>query len=107
VGFVSCTALERLFPGVDLVAADADCRMLGWRKNDAKAIAMARRKRIALVAHDNKKEELVEWAKFNSKVLAEHSLYSTSATGQLLKDRLGLKVTLLESGPLVPQRTGR
>lgn len=65
-----------------------------------KIIAMARRKKIALVAHDNKKEELVEWAKFNCKLLAEHSLYSTSTTGQLLKDKLGLKVTLLESGPL-------
>jgi methylglyoxal synthase len=65
-----------------------------------KTIAMARRKNIALVAHDNKKEELVEWAKFNCKLLAEHSLYSTRTTGQLLENRLGLKVTLLESGPL-------
>jgi methylglyoxal synthase len=63
-------------------------------------IAMARRKKIALVAHDNKKEELVEWAKFNRKLLAEHSLYSTSTTGQLLKVKVGLKATLLESGPL-------
>ena len=65
-----------------------------------KTIAMARRKKIALVAHDNKKEELAEWAKFNSKLLAEHSLYSTRTTGQLLKDKLGLKVTLLECVPL-------
>ena len=65
-----------------------------------KTIAMARRKKIALVAHDNKREELVEWAKFNRELLAEHSLYSTNSTGQLLKNRLGLKVTLLESGPL-------
>jgi methylglyoxal synthase len=65
-----------------------------------KTIAMARRKNVALVAHDNKKEELVEWAKFNCKLLAEHSLYSTRTTGQLLENRLGLKVTLLESGPL-------
>lgn len=65
-----------------------------------KTIAMAGRKNIALVAHDNKKEELVEWATFNCKLLAEHSLYSTGTTGQLLKYRLGLNVTLLESGPL-------
>ena len=63
-------------------------------------IPMACRKKIALVAHDNKKEELMEWAKSNCKLLAEHSLYSTRKTGQLLKNRLGLKVTLLESGPL-------
>jgi methylglyoxal synthase len=65
-----------------------------------RTIPMPRRKKIVLVAHDNKKEELIEWAKFNCKILAEHSLYSTSSTGQLLKSRLGLKVTLLESGPL-------
>ena len=64
-----------------------------------KTIAMASRKKIALVAHDNKKEELVEWARINCKLLGEHTLYSTSSTGQLLKNRLGLKVTLLESGP--------
>ena len=61
---------------------------------------MAGRKNIALVAHDNKKEELVEWAKCNCELLAGHSLYFTKTTGQLLKSRLGLKVTLLESGPL-------
>ena len=65
-----------------------------------KTIAMARRKKIALIAHDDKKEELVEWARFNCKLLAEHSLYSTSTTGQLLTNKLGLKVTLLECGPL-------
>jgi methylglyoxal synthase len=39
-----------------------------------KTIAMAGRKNIALVAHDNKKEELIEWAKSKCKLLAEHSL---------------------------------
>ena len=63
-------------------------------------IAMSRKKKIALVAHDNKKEELFEWARSNCKLLAEHSLYATCATGQLLKSRLGLNVTHLESGPL-------
>jgi methylglyoxal synthase len=72
----------------------------GGDKMKQRTIAMVRRKNIALVAHDNKKEELVEWAKYNCKLLTEHSLYATSATGQLLQDRLGLKVTLLESGPL-------
>jgi hypothetical protein len=65
-----------------------------------KTIVMARRKNIALVAHDNKKEELVEWAKLHCKLLGEHSLYATRTTGRLLENRLGLKVTLLESGPL-------
>ena len=63
-------------------------------------ITMRRNKKIALAAHDNKKEELFEWAKSNCKLLAEHSLYATGATGQLLKSRLGLNVTHLECGPL-------
>jgi methylglyoxal synthase len=64
------------------------------------SIPMRRNKNIALVAHDDKKEELFEWAKFHCKLLAEHSLYATCATGQLLKSRLGLNVTYLECGPL-------
>jgi methylglyoxal synthase len=79
-------------------ASIAEC--LTGEKTMQKIIAMARRKNIALVAHDNKKEELVEWVQSNCKLLAGHSLYSTRTTGQLLKERLGLKVTLLESGPL-------
>ena len=61
---------------------------------------MARRKNIALVAHDNMKEELLQWAKYNLNVLGQHSLYATRTTGLLLKQRLGLNVTLLECGPL-------
>jgi len=41
-----------------------------------KRIPMSQRKQIALVAHDNKKRDLVEWAKFNRNVLAEHRLYA-------------------------------
>jgi methylglyoxal synthase len=63
-------------------------------------IAMAGRKKIALVAHDNKKEELFEWAKLNCQLLAEHSLYATGTTGQHLTSRFGLNVIRLESGPL-------
>lgn len=65
-----------------------------------RAIVMQRRKRIALVAHDDKKSELVEWARFNCEVLADHSLYATWTTGQILMSTLGMNVTNLESGPL-------
>ena len=65
-----------------------------------KTIPMAAKKNIALVAHDSKKNELVEWAKFNRKLLAAHSLYSTGTTGSILTSRLGLDVTNLHSGPL-------
>jgi methylglyoxal synthase len=63
-------------------------------------IAMAGKKNIAIVAHDNRKEELCEWAGLNRHVLAEHSLYATATTGHLLTCRLGLNVTRLKSGPL-------
>ena len=65
-----------------------------------RTILMARRKNIALVAHDNRKEQLLKWARDNLNLLGDHSLYATRTTGQLLKHRLGLNVTLLECGPL-------
>ena len=65
-----------------------------------KTIPLAAKKSIALIAHDSKKDELLEWAKFNRKVLEAHSLYSTGRTGSILASRLGLNITSLESGPL-------
>lgn len=65
-----------------------------------KEIAMGERKRIALVAHDNKKKELAEWAKFNRDLLAEHDLYSTGTTGKLLEQVLDIPIHKLQSGPL-------
>jgi len=57
-------------------------------------------KRIALVAHDNKKPDLLEWAEYNRTQLTEHDLYATGTTGRLLQDRLGFSVTRLQSGPI-------
>jgi len=54
---------------------------------------------IGLVAHDNKKDDLVEWAAFNRGTLALRNLYATGTTGNRLIDRTGLKVNLLKSGP--------
>ena len=59
-----------------------------------------RQRRIALVAHDNRKQDLLEWARFNKDTLARHRLYATSTTGHLLQDELGLPVTCFRSGPL-------
>lgn len=58
------------------------------------------RKRIALVAHDNKKSELVEWAVYNKAVLSKHRLYATGTTGTLLENAIDQSVTKLLSGPL-------
>jgi methylglyoxal synthase len=63
-------------------------------------IAMAPDKRIALVAHDNKKADLVQWARFNRALLAHHEIYATGTTGELLERELGVRVHKLQSGPL-------
>jgi methylglyoxal synthase len=56
--------------------------------------------RIALIAHDNKKTDITDWARFNRAVLAEHDLVATGTTGEMLSRELGLQVTCLRSGPL-------
>ena len=61
---------------------------------------MPRRKRIALIAHDNCKAEMLEWALFNVDTLATHELYATGTTGALLANKLGLSVERFFSGPL-------
>jgi methylglyoxal synthase len=58
------------------------------------------RKRIGLVAHDNKKQDLIEWARYNRALLAMHDLVATGTTGILLQRELELPVTCLQSGPL-------
>lgn len=58
------------------------------------------RKRIGLVAHDHKKDDLVEWAVFNRHLLAMHDLVATGTTGRLLEEALGVGVEKLHSGPL-------
>lgn len=65
-----------------------------------KTVPMSARKRVALVAHDNKKRDLLEWARYNRAVLVEHDLYATGTTGSLLAEELELPVTRLQSGPL-------
>ncbi len=61
---------------------------------------MQQRKRIALVAHDNKKTDLLEWAAFNKHLLVQHELLATGTTGKMLEQELGADVHKLQSGPL-------
>jgi methylglyoxal synthase len=65
-----------------------------------KQLSMKPTKKIALVAHDNKKQDLLEWAEFNRDLLAQHELYATAATGKLLTQELDLEIVKLRSGPL-------
>jgi methylglyoxal synthase len=57
-------------------------------------------KRIALVAHDNKKRDLLEWAQFNRDLLAHHKVYATGTTGAILERELQFKIEKLQSGPI-------
>ena len=61
---------------------------------------METKQRIALVAHDNKKHDLLEWAAFNKHLLVQHELYATGTTGKLLEQELGVAIHKLQSGPL-------
>jgi len=61
---------------------------------------LGKRKKIALIAHDHKKPDLLEWIKFNRDTLLQHELFATGTTGKLIEQELGLRITTFESGPL-------
>lgn len=61
---------------------------------------LERRKKIALIAHDNKKRDLIEWAVHNKTELSKHSLVATGTTGKLIEEALDQPVVKLLSGPL-------
>jgi methylglyoxal synthase len=61
---------------------------------------MKPRKRIALIAHDNRKADLLDWARYNKETLGRHALFATGTTGGVLADELALDITCFESGPL-------
>ncbi|WP_461766301.1 methylglyoxal synthase [Pseudothermotoga sp.] len=63
-------------------------------------IKLSKKKRIALVAHDRMKKDLIEWVEFNKGTLSRHELYATGTTGTLIEERTGLKVYKFKSGPL-------
>jgi methylglyoxal synthase len=63
-------------------------------------LAMPARKRIALIAHDRRKPDLLDWVAYNRAVLVEHELFATGTTGALVAERTGLPVTRFRSGPL-------
>src|SRR6266702_1029556 len=61
---------------------------------------MSMKKKIVLVAHDEKKKDLLQWARFNQAILKQHELYATGTTGILLEQELGIEINKLQSGPL-------
>jgi methylglyoxal synthase len=60
---------------------------------------LVQKKSIGLVAHDNMKNDLVEWVDFNKGTLSQHCLYATGNTGKLIIKKTNLCVTLLKGGP--------
>jgi methylglyoxal synthase len=66
----------------------------------AKKTTIPPAKKIALIAHDHRKRDLIEWARFNRGTLAKHTLFATGTTGRVLAEELSLSVTRLQSGPI-------
>jgi len=65
-----------------------------------KTIPLPAQKRIALIAHDGRKNDLLEWVKFNRETLKPHILVATGTTGTLIADETGLTIHRYKSGPL-------
>ena len=63
-------------------------------------VIIGAKKRIALIAHDHKKYDLLAWAKYNRDTLAQHTVLATGTTGKLIEDNLGIDIVKLQSGPL-------
>jgi methylglyoxal synthase len=83
-----------------IISQPSCCSLSRGTKGMAKIAMIRHKKRIALIAHDNKKEDMLEWAKYNIGTLKQHELYATGTTGRLIEKELGLKITVLESGSL-------
>ena len=62
-------------------------------------VELPRQKRVALIAHDASKPDLLAWVKFNLGTLSEHQLYATGTTGQMITDATGLVIYQFKSGP--------
>ena len=65
-----------------------------------KQVTLGAKKSIALIAHDNKKQDMVAWCQEHKAELSNHKLYATGTTGMLIEKEAGLQITKLISGPL-------
>ncbi len=88
---------------VKFPAYSKQCKVTAKEKQmikKTKEIFMGERKNIALVAHDNKKQDLLEWVLYNKDILLTHNLYATGSTGSMLSGALDAPVYCFKSGPL-------
>lgn len=70
------------------------------QEKDFTLIKMEKQKRIALVAHDNRKKDIIEWVTANKEKLGKHFLCGTGTTAKLLAEYTELPITAFNSGPL-------
>ena len=63
-------------------------------------LTIGKQKNIALIAHDNKKAELIAWCETNKEILKNHFLCGTGTTARMITDQTGLPVRGYNSGPL-------
>ena len=64
------------------------------------SLTIGKQKNIALIAHDGKKQELLDWCQWNKEILSKHFLSGTGTTARMVTDRIGLPVRIYNSGPL-------
>jgi len=68
--------------------------------NDFITLSLGKQKNIALIAHDGKKQEMLDWCEWNKEILSKHFLSGTGTTARMITDRIGLPVRIFNSGPL-------
>lgn len=69
-------------------------------EDDFITLTIERQKNIALIAHDSKKAELIDWCETNKEILEKHFLCGTGTTARMITDKTGLPVKGYNSGPL-------
>ena len=68
--------------------------------DDFVSLILGKQKNIALIAHDGKKQEMLDWCEWNKDILSKHFLNGTGTTARMITDRVGLPVRIFNSGPL-------
>ena len=68
--------------------------------DDFITLALGKQKNIALIAHDGKKKEMLDWCEWNKEILSKHFLSGTGTTARMITERIGLPVRIYNSGPL-------
>ena len=74
--------------------------MNGMINDEYVSLTLSKQKNIALIAHDGKKQELLDWCEWNKEILSKHFLSGTGTTARMITDRIGLPVRIFNSGPL-------